>query len=94
MTSTYNFSLFNFCPFQKIYLWKHDHVCSYTMMEHLLVALKLYLGGYFPGLWASCGGPHFGHPYLWNTSSVLAHVRSDVPVESRNLSYAAVYIES
>lgn len=63
-------------------------------MEHLLVKLKLYLGGYFPGLWVSCGGPHLGHPYLWNTGCVLAHVRSDVPVESRNLSCVAISVES
>lgn len=90
VTSTYNFSLFNFCTFQKIFLWKHNRVCSYTMMEHLLVTLKLYPGGYFPGLWVSCGGPHLGYPYLWKTGSVLALARSDVPLESRNLSRVAI----
>jgi len=69
VTSTYNFPLFKFCTFQKICLWKHNRVCSYTMMEHLLVTMKLYLGLYFPGVWVSCGGPHLGHPYLWNTGS-------------------------
>ena len=90
---TYNFSLFNLCTLQKIYLLKHDRVCSCTMMKHL-VTLKHYLGGYFPGLWVNCGGPHLCHPYLWNTGSFLKHVRSDVPVESRNLSYVVIYVES
>lgn len=35
----------------------------------------------------------FFHPYLWNTGSVLAHVRSDVPVESRNVSCVAMYVK-